>query len=101
MSNFTTAAKTKGSRYQGKSEKKFNLVVKFLDGFDSGAKPQGWKPEDGNPLRSFKCDNLNRCYYLVRLWANKVDLAMIYDLQKGGNPLVAKYNISNQWNNAI
>ena len=88
-------------RYQGKSEKKYNLVVKFLDGFDSGAKPIGWKPEDGNPLRSFKCDNLNRCYYLVRNWANKVDIAIIYDLKKSGNPPVAKYNISNQWNNVV
>lgn len=94
----TTQAKP---RYQGKTEKKYNLVVKFLDGFDNGAKPIGWKPEDGNPLRSFKCDNLNRCYHLVRNWSNKVDLAMIYDLQKGGNPMVAKYNISNQWNNAV
>lgn len=100
MSNSTTA-KTKSPRYQGKSEKKYNLVVKFLEGHDSGKKPQGWEPSHGNPLRSFKCENLNRCYYLVRTWANKVDLAMIYDLQKGGNPMVAKYNISNQWNNPI
>lgn len=94
-------AKTKAPRYQSKEPSKYNLVVKFLEGFDSGDKPAGWKPEDGNPLRSFKCANLNRCYYLVRTWANKVDIAIIYDLQKSGNPPVAKYNISNQWNNAV
>lgn len=100
MSNSTTA-KTKKPRYTGKVEKKYNLVIKFLEGHDTGAKPAGWRPEDGNPLRSFKCDTLNRCYFLVKSWMNKVDLAMIYDLQKPGKPLVSKYNSSNQWNNPV
>lgn len=97
----THATKAKKPRYQGKTDKKYNLVIKFLEGHDSGSMPAGWKPEDGMPLRSFKCDNLNRCYYLVKCWINRIDLAMIYDLQKPGKPLVAKYSNSNQWNNVV